>query len=276
MGASCRCGFPTIRDRRAGSAPSAGPCDWPRQYPDRVPTPTPTPTPTPPAPVPSLTPSAVPVDPTVVLNPSVSEVFDFVAALVSSLVWPAVVVIFVLMFRAPLRTVMHGIAQRVGHLRKFTGPGGFGFEFGDVVEQAGKLASELPVPSPEDLAADAPQAAEVALGIPAELAKFDPVAAVIAAYIPVEEAIEEYMGLRGVIGQGPMPFLMRDEALPNELRFLLMDLFSLRGRVHRRHLDIPYESAMTYIESAEKAAQQLRLINARLGFGLDIDPSAGE
>jgi hypothetical protein len=53
---------------------------------------------------------------------------EFVASVISSLVWPAVVVTFVLVFRKQLKTVLQKLADRV---KKISG-GGFEAEFADV------------------------------------------------------------------------------------------------------------------------------------------------
>lgn len=226
----------------------------------------------------SSTPVPIDASPTV-LNPSWNEVFNLIASLVGSLAWPVVVIVLVYLFRGPLKTVVDGIAKRVGHIKKLTGPGGVGVEFDDEVEQAAELASELPVPTAEDVEADDKQAARSARSIPLELAKIDPGAAVVAAYIPVGEAMRDYVEASGekLGNRSPISFVRRDKALPSELRALLLDLAALRNAAaHRSDAEISYESAKTYVESAERAAQQLRLISARLAFGFGIDEPDSE
>jgi hypothetical protein len=67
---------------------------------------------------------------------------EFVASLISSLVWPAVVVTFVLVFRTQLKTVLQKLADR---LKKVSG-GGFEAEFGDLKQlEANAALAGLPI-----------------------------------------------------------------------------------------------------------------------------------
>jgi hypothetical protein len=234
------------------------------------------PTPTP-APVPSVqvvTPSPVPIElSNVVLNPSVNEVFDFVSSLVSSLIWPAVVVFLFLVFRAPIKKILVGLSQRVSKIKRLTGPGGVGIEFEDEVEDVAERTRDFPNPTPEELIKDAEQVAQSARNIPLELAKIDPAVSIVAAFIPVEEAVRDYVKARGhdVSRRSPISFVRRDEELPGELRAVLLDMSAVRNAAaHHREIDISFESARAYIESAERVAHQIRVITAKVEFGFPI------
>lgn len=181
------------------------------------------------------------------------DCFTFIAALVKSLAWPAMVLILVLLLRKELR----GLIPLLTKLKYKD----IELEFGRKVEQLqARVAVELPEPK-------APALPPGPLERMARLAEASPRAAVLEAWRELEVAATERVR-RAVIAAGGDPSKMRppevlselqkDKTLSRTAAEMLPVLRELRNRAaHAPEFAISSESALNYANVVSRITREL-------------------
>jgi hypothetical protein len=190
---------------------------------------------------------------------------EFIASLVSSFVWPATVLIIVVLLRRPLARMLKTAALR----RLKAGPGGVELEWDRALEEAQTELGEEPTtlePTPDIEDESAAFLAEMR-----KLAEISPEAAVMESYRRLEQEVRPLLE-----GRVPRPserrtwgslFMLAREAarrgiLEERDVALLADLSALRNAAAHERVDLDEERALSYTELAWHAKQTLL---ARLG-----------
>lgn len=197
------------------------------------------------------------------------DALTFAQKLISSLVWPALVVAVVLLFR-------HQIAQRIVDLKKVKGPG-FEAEF-ELIGALGDAVDRRAIPSAGAQAADEAIAKEAE--VVELLADEQPRAAILASWILVEKEARdaaERLGLtfgtaipRSPSVQWLLSLLAQEGVLSDEAIELAQRLHRIRNAaVHDLSFVPTQEQATEFSEAARSLARLLR--TARRGDSSQSD-----
>jgi hypothetical protein len=190
---------------------------------------------------------------------------EFIASLVNSLVWPAAILIIVLVLRSPIARVL----GRTGLRRVKAGPGGVEFEWDRALEEA---QTELEEEKKELVPSAAPPEEELGfLDEMRQLARISPEAAVLESYRRLEQEVRPPLEARVPPPSqrrrwGSLYGAAREAATAGILEErdvgLLRDLSALRNAVAHEKVELDEERALNYADLAWDAA---RTLMARLG-----------
>lgn len=196
--------------------------------------------------------------------------WEFVASLASSLAWPIVIVVMMILFKEQLKSLLGNIAGRIPTVSEITGPGNIALKF----EQELKgVKDDLPPEAHqastsddnEDPSVHDPGAASFLAKIDA-LAEISPRAAVLEAYLRVETAAAKVVAQyapqvrRSTIAR----MLKSVEAVPQYLVDAAEGLGRLRAEAaHAEEFVLPVQTVREYAATALDVSRGLDEILAR-------------
>lgn len=179
------------------------------------------------------------------------DVFEFVASLVKSLVWPAAVVIIVIVFRRPVRRVLNRIAKRVGNMtevRAWKVRAKFAEKTTRVNQEIADEASSIhpPIQPADEGGVDLEE------DIPREI--------VMLAWLKLEDDLRRAAETAGIpIDPRQPPAIQLRRYLPSDIQKRLRELGSLRNEaVHTLDFSVSRESAISYARAASKLGAIVR------------------
>lgn len=177
---------------------------------------------------------------------------QFIADVIGSLAWPALLLALALVFRAELGAL-------IGRLRSASFRG-VQLEFSDGVQRAAALADAVQIPAPQPAGAGLAPPPPVAS--PQPLIQADPTLAVVEGWSLVEADLMLLANRHGVQA-ATVPELLDAltvaNVLPSSTRSVMDELRGLRNTaVHARDYVVAPEAASQYIDVAERVASQLR------------------
>jgi len=185
-------------------------------------------------------------------NVEVETVLNFIAAIIDSVIWPAVVLLLLLMFRRQVVKIADAFAQRMSSLRRVKLPWGEAEWSDSALEDVAETVDSTS--SGNSSGAEDAEATQIAI----KLATVSPSAGVIAAFIEVELAAGRYLEALDIPqSHSPIAALRRAPGVPEDVKRIVRQLASLRNAAAHGKSDIELESALEYIRVATDFAQVL-------------------
>ncbi len=187
-----------------------------------------------------------------------AEVGNLVARILEALVWPVVLIIFLLLFRSQIVSIIERVSKI--KIRDFEA------EFGRDLRDAEQKAKDAEIPPPQDIKqATEPITIASSYDRLFELAAWSPRAAIMEAWLRVEASIEEAASALRIkprarrVGEEIIVELVRREKLPQEIVSVYDSLRRMRNQsVHDTELTINPKSAHGYVNLALGVALQIR------------------
>jgi len=189
------------------------------------------------------------------------EVLDFLASIIASLAWPVVVLVLLLMFRSHITSVVTALRERMPDVERLKTPWGEMAWSSSAVKQVSEDVDEkFADMTPND---DGPQTKRQE-SVARELAAVEPSAGVIRAFLDVEQQAGRFLRATGQPFKGtPIVSFRQPGAAPPRLQRLVVELSDLRNAAAHGVGDVSLESALEYIESAERVAAEIQSIADR-------------
>lgn len=192
------------------------------------------------------------------------DALTFVSNLISSVVWPLIVVSIVVLLRKPLRELIRDLGRR---LRSIKFPGGEA-EFSQELAEIKEAADEANLPPVEAVPTGAPLLLGVEVDISqwARLAELSPTAAISEAWRQVENAMREAARrfdipeseTRSAIAL--IRALGKRQALSPDTVAIVSDLRGIRNTAaHGMKVEISQSDAIEYISLARRIIAALRI-----------------
>lgn len=214
-----------------------------------------------------LAPSAAPPTPTPVPTPAqvsdvaagatATEILDFVAALVGSLAWPLTVLTLLLVFGKALRGLLNSLKARMPSIERLKTPWGEAIWSETAVQEvAGEVGTTLPEP-PTEPSGTPGESDDIAIA----LARLKPSAGVIDAFTDVERQLVRYVSALNLpLKASPVHVFARDPRAPSHLKNGVYELSQLRNAAAHGRGDISEASAVTYILTARRVANEIKML----------------
>lgn len=181
---------------------------------------------------------------------------DFWASVIGSVVWPLVVLLLLFLFRAQLLRLVTAILNRVPEMESLKTPWGEAVWSKSAVAKVSKDVDATLRARSDSVSSLADGTAE--LDVSEQLARIQPSAGVINAFLGVEREVRRYLELLDLPWRGsPVVAFRRAPQVPNRLKGLVNELAQLRNAAAHGQGDITIESALEYISSSQRVADQL-------------------
>lgn len=209
-------------------------------------------------PVPDQVPAVNAPAPIVISTSHLPEWLDLVSSVVGSLAWPVTVAVLVLLFKERITQLVDAVLSRIPSMTSFKVAGTEATwsneTLNEVVTDLG--ADDHPKP-PGDHDSPRPELAN-------RLAHVKPGSGVIEAFLGVEREARRYIDVLDLQNKSsPVAVIQRAPGVPLGLRHAIRGLARLRNAAAHGGEDITLPSALTYIEAAKKAEDELRAITEK-------------
>jgi hypothetical protein len=197
--------------------------------------------------------------------PTGPDWLDFIASVVGSLAWPIVVLVLLFLFRSQVVKLVAAILERVPEMESFKTPWGEAVWSKSAVAKVSKdVAATLP-PRPLEIK---PHGNDGDPDVSTQLAQIQPSAGVINAFLRVEQEVRRCLELLNVPWRGsPIASFRRAPVVPDRLKRLVEELAQLRNAAAHGQGDITLESALDYITSSQRVADELGTLLDELAAG---------
>jgi hypothetical protein len=201
-----------------------------------------------------MTPSPVPAETAV--GATLPEVLDFIASIVGSIAWPVVVLTLLLIFRDQIKKLATAIKDRMPAVERLKTPWGEMVWSSSAVQQ---VSTEVDASLPARRGDSAGEQRDSRAAVAKKLARVEPSAGVIHAFLDVERNAGAFLTAMDILWRGsPIVTFRRTDAVPTRLRRLVAELAALRNAAAHGVGDVSLESALEYVDSAERVAAELR------------------
>lgn len=222
-----------------------------------------------PSPSPSGTFSEAPIDVSGAEAATGGEWLEFWASVLGSLAWPILVVVVLLLFHRQVLKLVTALLNRVPEMESLNTPWGEAVWSKSAVDKVSKeVDAKIPgrpskrKPKPSDVDNDLDNDVSV------QLARIQPSAGVINAFLQVEQEVRRYLELLDLQWRGsPIVTFRRAPAVPVRLKRLVDELAKLRNAAAHGQGDITEESALDYITSSKRVADELGTLTDELAAG---------
>jgi hypothetical protein len=204
-----------------------------------------------------VTPSPMPVVPYSGAATEV-DVLNFIASFVASVAWPVVVLILVLVFKEQITKLVNAIKDRMPDVERVKTP------WGEMVWSSSAVnlvSTEVDASLPGREGSGARGHGESRSSVARELARIEPSAGVIHAFLGVEQQVGLYLRAVDVPWRfTPIQAFRRAPAAPLHLQRLVDELAKLRNAAAHGAGDVSLDSALEYIDSAQRVAEELKTL----------------
>ncbi len=183
---------------------------------------------------------------------SLVEIFDFISSLVSSLAWPLAVLVILFVFRNAIVKLVDSLKERMPSIEHVKTPWLEAAWSSQAVEE---VAEEAGASTPEESVGLGSGDEDVAV----QLARVKPSAGVIEAFTDVERQIVRYLAAADADPKrSPIHTFSREQNAPQHLKHLVRELAALRNAAAHGRGDITESSALAYIHTARKVANDIK------------------
>lgn len=183
---------------------------------------------------------------------SLAEVFDFISSLLSSLAWPLTVLVILFVFRGAIVKLVDSLKERMPSIEHVKTPW---LEAAWSSQAVAEIAEEAGASAPEESAGLGLGDEDVAV----QLARVKPSAGVIEAFTDVERQLVRYLAaVEADPRRSPVHAFSREQNAPQHLKHLVRELAALRNAAAHGQGDITESSAMAYIHTARKVANDIK------------------
>lgn len=197
--------------------------------------------------------------------------WEFVASLASSLSWPIVIIVMMVLFNKQLKSLLGNIAGRIPTVSEISGPGNIALKFEqELKEVKDDLPPEAQKASTDEKDGDAgghaPGTAGSFLATIDALAEISPRAAILEAYLRVETAAAKVVAKYAPhVRRSSIPHMLkRVEAVPSYLVDAAEGLGRLRAEAaHAEEFSIPVQAVREYAATALDVSRGLDEVLAR-------------
>lgn len=178
---------------------------------------------------------------------------EFVADMTSSLGWPIVTLIIVLLLKSPIRSAADRLAARFGEIARLKAPG-LDIEFKQEVRELAESIETLAIDRAPTSALP-PEATGEPMSKYQELARLDPRAAILASFADMETLIRKQFQRNYPTAPPKINFTRmigtykRDDLISDMLYESILELRDLRNRVTHENLAVDADTANNYSKS---------------------------
>jgi hypothetical protein len=206
------------------------------------------------------TPPPVPFEPAA--GATMADVLNFIASIVGSVTWPVVVMSLILIFRDQIKKLATALKDRMPSVERVKTPWGEMVWSSSAVQQ---VATEVDASLPARQGTSPDKQGHTRAGVARQLAQIEPSAGVIHAFLDVERNAGSFLAAMNIPWRGtPIGTFRRNDIVPMRLRRLVDELASLRNAAAHGVGDVSLESALDYVDSAERVATELSNLTAEI------------